>query len=186
MILSIIAIIVAGYYLVVRLNKKHRLWGTAFIVGVITFTNGWNLYMAHKYVPEAKYRYEIWRKYATRALQFIESNTAFGEYLFATEGTYRILIMGNLVRFNLMAHRSGNYYSLNPDLSEKMLDHYTTILNSNDFNIIKRILDYYGIRHIVIYEGEQTTYPGLRLLYENCTVAYRDENYSVLVFNGSP
>ncbi|MFH1335057.1 MAG: hypothetical protein ABII96_00930 [Candidatus Zixiibacteriota bacterium] len=184
-LLSVIVIIVAGYYLVTRLPKKYRLWNVAFILWVIIFTNGWNLYMAHKYVPETEYRYEIWRKYATGALQFIESNTAFGEYLFATEKTYRILIMGNLVRFNLMAHRSGNYYSLNPDLSEKMLDHYNTILNSNDFNITKRILNYYGIRHIVIYEGEQATYPGLGLLYENCTVAYRDENYSILVFNES-
>lgn len=177
---STLVAVVAAYYLVAQLSGKYRLWGMVLIVWIAGFATGWNIHMAHRHVLDTKNSYDSWKKYATGALEFVESNTAFGDYIFATQNTYRFVLIGNLVRFNLVAHREGGYYSLNPELSKKMANHYNAILRSNDIALIRKILDLYGIRYILIQEGEQGVYPGLRELFENCTPAYQDGYYTVL------
>ena len=178
-IFSILLVTLAAYYLIKHLNRKYRLWGLALVIWVAVFANGWNVYMAHKYVMETKERYGTWEKYATGALRFIESNTRSGDFIFATENTYRFVVIGNILRFTLEAHRSGNYYSLNPELAKELADRYDDILLSSDLDLIKRVLGYYRIRYILIREGEQEIYPGLKQLCNNCTADYRDENYAV-------
>jgi hypothetical protein len=183
---SILIVILAAYYLITHFNRKYRLWDYAFLVWVILFSNGWNVYMAHKYVMETKERYETWEKYATGALRFIQSNTRSGDFIFTTENTYRFVIIGNVLRFTLEAHRSGNYYSLNPDLAKDLADRYDDILLSSDLDLIKKVLDYYRIRYVLIREGEQEVYPGLKQLYDNCPAVYRDDNYAVLKCDANP
>ncbi len=183
---SILVVIVAAYYLLTQLNKKYRIWGVVFILWAAGFANGWNIHRAHQYVADTKESYETWQKHATGALRFIESHTNSGDYIFATANTYRFVIIGNILRFTLVAHRSGSYYSLNPDLARELYDHYNDILMSNDLGFIKRVLGYYGIRYVLIREGEQTVYPGLGQLYDKCTVGYRDLNYSVLKCDAVP
>lgn len=183
---SILLVISAAYYLITHFNKKHKLPGLALIVWIAVFANGWNVYTGHKYVVETRERYETWKKYATGALGFIQSHTKPGEYIFATDNMYRFIIIGNILRFNLQAHRSGNYYSLNPDLSKKLADHYDDILLSYDFDLIKRVLGYHGIRYVLIREGEQDVYPGLKQIYDKCTTDYRDGNYTVLKCDATP
>ncbi len=185
-IFSILIIVLAVYYLLTQLNRKYRLWGFALLIWVILFSNGWNVYMAHKYVMETKGRYETWKKYTGGVLRFIQSNTRSGDFIFATENTYRFVIIGNILRFNLEAHRSGNYYSLNPELAKELSNHYDDILLSNDIFLIKRVLGFYGIRYVLIREGEQAQYPGLKQLYDKCAVGYRDENYAVLKCDAIP
>ena len=60
------------------------------------------------------------------------------------------------------------------------MDRYDDVLLSHDFDLIQRILDLYGIRYVLVREGEQEIYPGLRLLYDRCEKEYQDENYTVL------
>ncbi len=177
---SIPVIILAAYHSVTQLGRKYKLGVTFLIIWVGVFTTGWNTYLAHDAVLRTKNEYEAWKKDATGALKFIQSNTDFGDYIFATKHTYRYVISGYLVRFNLLAHRSGAYFSLNPDLSEKMLKQYNTVLGSNDFDVIMRILNYYGIRYILINRGEQDQFPGIGLLTERCTTVYVSEFYKVL------
>jgi 4-amino-4-deoxy-L-arabinose transferase-like glycosyltransferase len=183
---STLVAVVAAYYLVAQLNRKYRLWAAALIVWIVAFTSGWNIYMAHKYVLATKDSHDSWKKYATGVLTFMESNTTFGDYIFATQNTYRFVVIGNLVRFNLVAHREGGYYSLNPELSEKMANHYNAILRSNDIGLTKKILGLYKIRYVLVQKGEQVIYPGLRQLFENCTLAYKDDYYAVLRCDFSP
>jgi hypothetical protein len=179
-------VVLAAYYLITNLNAKYRLWKVALIIWLVLFANGWNVYMGHKYVMETKERYETWKTYGTRVLEFIQSHTKPGEYIFATDNTYRFVIIGNVLRFNLQAHRSGNYYSLNPDLAKELMDHYDDVLLSRDFDLIQRILSYYGIRYVLVRLGEQEIYPGLKQLYDKCEKDYRDENYVVLKCDLTP
>jgi hypothetical protein len=180
LVFSIPLITVSAYYLVGQLNKKHRILSISFIVWLVVLTCGWNVYNVNKLVQETKDGYEMWEKYCPGALQFIQSNTADADYIFATKETYRFVVLGKLLRFNLVAHRDGTYYSLNPGLSEKMLNHYNAILSSNDFGLIKKILNHYAIRYILIHKGEEASYPGLRQLLENCRPAYQDDVFTVL------
>jgi 4-amino-4-deoxy-L-arabinose transferase-like glycosyltransferase len=136
---STLVAVVAAYYLVARLSGKYRLWGMALIVWIAGFATGWNIHRAHQHVLDTKNSFDSWKKYATGALEFVESNTAFGDYIFTTQNRYRFVLIGNLVRFNLVAHREGGYYSLNPELSEKMANHYNAILRSNDIGLTKKI-----------------------------------------------
>ena len=183
---SILVVVLAVYYLMTHFIKKHKLLGLVLVVCMAVFANGWNVYMGHKYVVETRKRYETWKKYATGALGFIQSHTKPGEYIFATDNTYRFVIIGNTLRFNLQAHRSGNYYSLNPNLAKELMDHYDDILLSNDFDLIRRVLGYHGIRYVLVREGEQGIYPGLKQLYDKCDMGYRDENYAVLKCDATP
>jgi len=162
------------------LNKKYRILSISFIVWLVVLTCGWNVYNVNRCMLVTKHGYETWEKYCPGVLQFIQSNTADAEYMFATKETYRLVFLGNLLRFNLVAYRDGNYYSLNPDLSEKMLNHYNAILSSNDFGLMKEILNHYGIRYILIHKGEESLYAGLRRLLENCRPAYQDDVFTVL------
>jgi 4-amino-4-deoxy-L-arabinose transferase-like glycosyltransferase len=183
---SILIVISAVYYLITHFIKKYKFLGLALVVWIAVFANGWNVYMGHKYVVETEERYETWKKYATGALGFIQSHAKSGEYIFATDNTYRFVIIGNALFFNLQAHRSGNYYSLNPDLAKELADHYDDILLSSDFDLIKRVLSYHGIRYVLVREGEQKLYPGLKQLYDKCDMGYRDENYTVLKCDATP
>ena len=125
-------------------------------------------------------KYDYWEKYSKSAEQFIESHTAFGEYIFAEEETYRFVIMGNIIRFNLVAHRQGAYYSLNPSLSGKLLSDYIFVLYSDNFDLIKIVLQYYRIKYVLIYEGEPDQYPGLTQILMYCTTVFRNEYYTIL------
>ena len=176
---SMVIVIVATFYLLTKLGK-YRILGISFMVFAAGFSGIWNFHKVHEYVLENKQSYEIVKKYTTGVLEFFESRTAFGDYIFATARTYREVIFGNIIRFNLVLHREGNYYSLNPELSRKMLVHYNTILYSDDFSLIKKTLGYYNIRYVLIHKKEPPYYPGLKKLIENCNTVYRDEWFSIL------
>jgi len=178
-LLSTVLVILAGYYLVAQLKARYRVLVTVFVVLVVASTSGWNIYQAHSYVMEAKIRYDARRKETTHVLEFIKSKTSFGEYVFATGKIYRSVIFGNIIRFNLVAHRDGSYYSLDPILSEKMLTEYESILNSGNFNFIRGILKQYNVRYILINNGEEILYPGIKQLSENCRRVYHDGTFAV-------
>lgn len=177
---NIPVIILAAYYLLEQFSKKYRSLVIAFVVWAALFTNGWNVYQAHRLARETQERYENWKTNATEVLQFLQSNTNFGDFIFSTKQTYRWVIAGYLVRFNLLAHRTGAYFSLNPELSEKMLKQYNTVLGSNDLDLIMRILNEYKIRYVIIYQGEPEQFPGLLLLLERCAPAYASEFYAIV------
>ncbi len=181
LVFSIPLATVAAYYLVGQLNKRYRALSISFIVWLVMLTCSWNVYNVNKWVLDAKDGYEKWENYATGALQFIESKTTYAEYIFATRRTYRFVVLGNLPLCNLVAHRDGTYFSLNPDLSKIMLNQYNAILGSNDFAFIKNILNHYNIRYILIYNGDEKLYPGLMQLVENCTPVYQDDKFTVLI-----
>lgn len=180
LVFSIPLATVAAYFLVGQFNKRYRILSIFFIAWVVMLTCSWNVYNVNKLVEKSKDGYQKWEKYAAGALQFIESNTTYAEYVFATQKTYRFVVLGNLLRCNLIAHRDGTYFSLNPDLSKKMLNHYNTIITSSDFGSIKKILKQYNIRYILIYNGEETLHTGIRQLFENCTPVYQDDKFTVL------
>jgi hypothetical protein len=177
---NIPVIILTAYYLLEQFNKKYRILAIAFVVWAALFANGWNVYQSHSSALETKQRYESWKADATEVLQFLQSNTNFGDFIFSTKQTYRWVIAGYLVRFNLLAHRTGAYFSLNPQLSEKMLKQYNTVLGSNDLDLIMRILHEYKIKYVIIFQGEPEQFPGLLLLLEHCAPAYASEFYAIV------
>jgi hypothetical protein len=177
---STLIVSVASFYLLAKLSSRYRILGLAFIVCAVGFSGSWNFYKAHEYVQENKKAYQIVKKYTSEVLEFFGSNTNSGDYIFATARTYRDVIFGNLIRFNLVVHREGNYYSLNPKISEIMLSHYNAILFSDDFGLIKKTLGFYKIRYILIHKKEPPAYPGLRVLMGNCKTAYKDQWFTVL------
>jgi hypothetical protein len=171
----------AVYYLIGKLKGKRKILSVGFIAWLVALACGWNLYNLKDSVRKTKHGYEIWERRATGVLRFVESNTRYGEYIFATPWTYRFVVLGNLIRGNLLAHRDGGtYYSLNPDLSKRMLDHYNSILNSYDFGLIKRTLSFYNIRYVLMLNGEESMHIGMRVLFENCVHVHRDKNFTVL------
>ena len=180
LVFSILLVTVAAYYLIGQLNRKYRILSISFMVWLVISTCGWHVYNVNKSVVKTKDGYEDWERYAAGMLQFIESHTAYGEYIFATRETYRFVVLGNLIRCNLAAHRDGTYFSLNPDLSERMLNHYNTIITSSDFGTIKKTLKHYKIRYILTYKGEGALHTGIRQLFENCAPVYQDDTFIVL------
>jgi hypothetical protein len=171
----------AAYYLIGQLKRKRKILSVIPIAWLIALACGWNLYNLNDSVQKTKQGYEVWEQRATGVLRFIESNTRYGEYIFATPWTYRFVVLGNLIRGNLLAHRDGGtYYSLNPGLSERMLNDYHEILNSYNFSLTKRALSFYNIRYVLMFNGEESIHAGMRVLFENCRQVYRDENFTVL------
>jgi hypothetical protein len=177
---SISVIVLAAYYLLERFQQKRRIWAIAFVAWITIFANGWNVYQAHTEVLGAQKRHEGWQEDATGVLQCLRANTNFGDYIFCTKHTYRWVIAGYLVRFNLLAHRSGAYFSLNPELSEKMLNQYNAVLGSTDLDLIMRIFREYKIRFVIIYKGEPEQFPGLQLLLEHCTPVCTSDFYKIV------
>jgi hypothetical protein len=177
---NIPVIILAAHYLLGKFKKKYRILVVAFAVWAALFANGWNVYRAHSSLLDTRNRYQDWKTDAAGVLQFLHANTSFGDFIFSTKKTYRWVIAGYLVRFNLLAHRTGAYFSLNPELSEKMLKQYNTVLGSSDLDLIMRIFREYKIRYVIIYQDEPEQFPGLQLLLEHCTPAYASEFYRIV------
>ena len=177
---NIPVIVLAAFYLLQEFGKKYKSLAIAFLIWAALFANIWNVYQAHRSALETQHRYQGWKEDATGVLQFLRANTSFGDYIFSTKQTYRWVIAGYLVRFNLLAHRTGAYFSLNPQLSEKMLKQYNTVLGSSDLDLIMRIFREYKIRYVIIYQGEPEKFPGLQLLLERCAPAYASEFYRIV------
>jgi hypothetical protein len=180
LIFSILLVTLTAHYLVGQLNRKYRILSISLMVWLVMSTCGWHVYNVNASVMKTKEGYEDWKRYAAGMLQFVESHTAYGEYIFATRETYRFVVLGNLIRCNLAAHRDGTYFSLNPGLSEKMLNDYSTIIASSDFATIRKTLKKYKIRYILTYKGEDTLHIGMKRLFENCTPVYQDDTFMVL------
>ena len=181
-------IIVAGLsanFLIMLISSRSftRFVGYLIIAFLVIMSVGYNTYKFQKIAAQAQAAYINYMRFNRPVVDAISSLTNKDTRIFSTKEIFRMVIMANIPRYGLVAHRDNNYFYLNSELSAKISRDYDNILSTTDKNTLDSILKKYSIEYCLLSKADIMKYPGLMVMSHSYRELYEDRFFIILKRN---
>jgi hypothetical protein len=178
-ILFFLTLFLAAYAIQLILElKKRQVYAYLFITLLVLLSTGDHVNRTIQFYSKRIDFYGSYKNTASTIVGHLEKYVKPGEFILASDKTYRYYILPFMPNHGLLAYRTGEYFQLNSKLASEMLADFKDLMFSTDDEILNHFCHKYRI-NIVIVMTPDLKLPACRKIRSEWDALYQDELFSI-------